>query len=100
MPNLRPLEVGNVLWTGLLRKKHESTFLHASLDDLALLPIHVDLETNEHAWGAIIRLAERHQLTTCDAACLELASRLGLPLATLDKGRPSPNGIEGLGLLV
>jgi predicted nucleic acid-binding protein len=30
-------------------------------------------------------LAERHGLTVCDAACLELALRRGLPLATLDR---------------
>lgn len=39
---------------------------------------------NRHAWGAILRLAERHRLTMYDAAYLELALRRALPLATLD----------------
>ena len=37
------------------------------------------------AWSATARLAETHRLTACDAAYLELAMRLGLPLATSDK---------------
>jgi len=32
----------------------------------------------------VLALAERHQLTTYDASYLELAQRLGLPLATVD----------------
>jgi hypothetical protein len=54
------------------------------LNDLALLPITVDLETGRHAWGATARLANRHCLTLSDAH-LELAQRRRLPLAKLDR---------------
>ncbi len=36
-------------------------------------------------WGAIAVLAERYELSVYDAAYLELAIRLALPLASLDK---------------
>ena len=51
----------------------------------ALYDIHIDDQTDQHAWGATLRLAEEHQLTTYDAAYLELAERRGLALATLDE---------------
>jgi len=34
--------------------------------------------------SSVLTLAERHGLSTYDAAYLELSLRLGLPLATLD----------------
>ncbi len=47
-------------------------------------PIHTDLQTSDIAFGSIVTLADRYQLTSYDAAYLELAMRLGIPLATLD----------------
>ncbi|MGY2437947.1 type II toxin-antitoxin system VapC family toxin, partial [Escherichia coli] len=44
-----------------------------------------DTLTARHAWSQTLRLASKHSLTLYDAAYLELARRLGLPLATLDK---------------
>ena len=44
------------------------------------VPIHV-----LNSYHEILSLAYAEQLTTCDAAYLELAIRLGLPLATKDK---------------
>jgi predicted nucleic acid-binding protein len=60
-------------------------FFAPALFLIALFPIHLDLETDRQAWDATARLAERHRLTLYDAAYLELALRLGLPLATLDR---------------
>ena len=51
---------------------------------LAELPITIDPETADRTWGATARLAEAHRLTAYAAAYLELAQRLGLPLATQD----------------
>jgi predicted nucleic acid-binding protein len=79
------LEVANVLEMGVRRKRHDGDFRDATLADLAQLPVQVDGETDNQAWGATLRLAERHQLTLYDAAYLELALRRVLPLATLDK---------------
>ncbi len=84
VPALWRLEVGNILEIGVRRKRHDAAFRDATLSDLLLLPLYVDSETDQRAWGPILRLAERHQLTLYDAAYLELAQRRGLPLATLD----------------
>ena len=84
MPGLWRLEVANVLEMGVRRGRHNASFSEATLDDLALLPIQVDGETDRHAWGETLRLAERHQLTLYDAAYLELAMRRKAALATLD----------------
>jgi predicted nucleic acid-binding protein len=79
------LEIANVLEMGVRRGRHDAAFREVTLADLALLSIQVDPHTNDRAWGATIRLAERHRLTVYDAAYLELALRRGLPLATLDR---------------
>ena len=84
VPGLWRLEVGNALQTGIRRKRHDAAFRDATLADLSHLPIQVDGETDQQAWGATLQLAERHQLTVYDAAYLELALRRDLPLATLD----------------
>jgi predicted nucleic acid-binding protein len=84
VPALWRLEVANILQMGVRRGRHDAAFRDATLADLALLPINLDPETNSQAWGATVRMAERHRLTVYDAAYLELAQRRGLPLATLD----------------
>jgi predicted nucleic acid-binding protein len=85
VPGLWRLEVANILEMGVRRGRHDGGFRDKTLADLALLPIHVDPETDRQAWGATARLATRRQLTLYDAAYLELALRRGLPLATLDR---------------
>lgn len=85
VPSLWRMEIANVLEMGVRRSRHDAGFRDATLADLALLPIHLDPDTNEHAWGATVRLAVQHRLTVYDAAYLELALRRGLPLATLDQ---------------
>lgn len=85
VPALWRLEVANVLEMGVRRCRYDATFREATLADLALLPIRLDPETDQHAWGTTARLAARHGLTLYDAAYLELARRRELALATLDQ---------------
>ena len=84
VPSLWRLEVANIIEMGVRRGRHDMAFRDATLADLALLPISIDQDTEAHAWGATLRLAEQHRLTVYDAAYLELAKRRGLALATLD----------------
>jgi len=84
VPSLWRLEVANILEMGVRRRRHDAAFRDATLADLALLPISLDQDTANYAWGSTLHLAERHNLTLYDAAYLELAKRRGLPLATLD----------------
>jgi predicted nucleic acid-binding protein len=84
---------------GVRRARHDVAFRDATLADLALLPINLDPETDRQAWGATLRLAERHRLTSYDAAYLELAQRLRLPLATLDSDLRAAASDESVPLL-
>jgi predicted nucleic acid-binding protein len=99
VPGLWRLEVANVLEAGVRKGRGDAAFRDAALADLALLPIAIDPETNQHAWGATAHLASRHRLTLYDAAYLELAQRRRLPLATLDKELRTAAAAEGITLL-
>ena len=83
-PSLWPLEILNALLMSEKRKRLDSARRHELISALQSMPITLDQETAAQAWGATNRLAERHRLTLYDAAYLELAQRLDLPLATLD----------------
>lgn len=85
VPHLWHLEVANSLTAAVRRKRVDQAFRDDVLKDLAELNISVDGETAANAWGASVRLADIHGLTVYDAAYLELAQRLRLPLATLDR---------------
>ncbi|SRR5271166_5592090 len=85
VPGLWRWEVANVLQMNVRRDRHAGDFRDKALSDLALLPIQVDAEAQRQAWGETTSLAERHGLTVYDASYLEIASRRGIPLATLDR---------------
>ena len=100
-PSLWRLEVANALHFAVRRKRINTAFREASLDDLRALMVTIDPETDLHAWATTLQLAERFNLTLYDATYLELAQRLGLPLATLDKElriAADALGVELLGL--
>lgn len=99
VPSLWRLEVANILEMGVRRERHDAAFRDATLADLALLPVHIDPETDRHAWTATLRLAERHRLTLYDAAYLELAKRRDLPLATVDIDLRAAASVENIRLL-
>lgn len=99
VPSLWRLEVANILEMGVRRGRHDAPFRDATLADLALLPIHIDPETDRQAWTATLQLAERHRLTLYDAAYLELAQRRALPLATLDAELQAAARAENVGIL-
>jgi predicted nucleic acid-binding protein len=88
VPQLWHLEVANVL-TQAMRRKPKPRITPAQRSEfLALLSsatILVDGHTVSHAWKATLELADRYKLTTYDAAYLELAIRLDVELATLDR---------------
>lgn len=83
-PSLWPLEVLNVLMAAQRRGRMSSQERQERIALLHALPITIDTETAAQAWTISNLLAERHGLTLYDAAYLELAQRLDLPLATLD----------------
>jgi predicted nucleic acid-binding protein len=84
-PTLWRLEVANAFQAAVRRQRITAVYRDESLNALAALPIAVDTHTDTYAWTTTLRLAERFSLTLYDATYLELAQRLSLPLATLDK---------------
>jgi predicted nucleic acid-binding protein len=100
-PSLWPLEVLNALAVAERRGRIARLARHRRAAFLQALPVALDGETAEYAWLTTNLLAEAHRLTLYDAAYLELAQRLELPLATLDadlRAAASALGVPLLGL--
>ncbi len=84
VPALWALEVANALLVGERRGRTTPAMSAHFLALLGTFPITVDDETVARAWFETMHLARAHKLSAYDASYLELAMRLGLPLATLD----------------
>lgn len=84
VPAIWPLEVGNVLLVAERKNRLSQAAVVRFLALLGGLPITVEQETPERMLKEIVSLAREHGLSTYDASYLDLAMRLGLPLATLD----------------
>ena len=84
VPSLWPLEMGNILVAAERKKRISYANITQCLQLLSQMNIVTDRETAERGFREIIGLAHSNALTTYDAAYLELALRLGLPLATKD----------------
>jgi predicted nucleic acid-binding protein len=98
-PQLWPLEAVNGLLTAERRGRISRTARQRLGGFLADLPIQIDDETAGRMWSATAPLAERHGLTAYDATYLELATRLGLPLATSDTALIAAARVAGVTLL-
>lgn len=84
VPAIWHLEIANVL---ALSERRQRLTPAASAEFIALLEtlvIVVDGETAARAFTRVLDLAREERLTAYDAAYLELAMRLGLPLASKD----------------
>lgn len=99
-PGLWPLETANVLLQAEKARRITQDERRQSLITLAALPVHIDPNTAAQAWSRTLGLTEAEGLTLYDASYLELALRLTLPLAPLDKKlrhAAAANGVELLG---
>ena len=86
VPSIWPFEMANALLVAERRKRITRAQAVAELQQLASLPIIVELVQTARAFGMVLSLARERNLTEYDAAYLELAIRESLPLATLDDG--------------
>jgi len=84
VPELWPLELGNILVSAARKKRITYAKIAEFLALLENTNIQIDKETSGRAFHEILALAHAEKLTTYDAAYLELAMRLGLPLASKD----------------
>jgi predicted nucleic acid-binding protein len=84
VPSIWPLEIGNVLLVAERRKRLSEADSARFLALLGELPIVIEPEPPQRMLREILALARELGLSTYDAAYLDLAMRLGLPLATND----------------
>ena len=85
VPALWALEIGNILLGAEKRQRITQARTVEFLGILGELDIRVDQDMHGCAFRDVLPLARDQNLTTYDASYLELAMRLGLPLATKDK---------------
>jgi predicted nucleic acid-binding protein len=78
------IEISNVLALSERRRRITPADTAEFIGLLETLMIDPDEETPGRAFGQVLGLARSERLTAYDAAYLELAMRLGLPLATKD----------------
>lgn len=82
VPALWQLEFANVLKTACSRGKLDIEAARQIVDTICALPIEIDQDTP--APRQLFELAMRYNLSSYDAAYLELAMRHGLPIASQD----------------
>jgi predicted nucleic acid-binding protein len=98
VPAVWRLEIVNALVVAERRKKIAPAKSAKFLQDLEKFNITVDTEGLEYAFGIIFDQARLYQRSAYDASYLELAQRLGLPLASKDG--PLTQAAEQLGLRI
>ena len=96
-PWLLQLEFTNVLRTACRRGTMQIATAQGIVDQINQLPIRIDPSPPQPA--NLLSLALRFGLTSYDAAYLELALRLQVPLATRDEELVEAAWASGVGLL-
>lgn len=84
VPEIWSLEIANVLLVAERRNRMTQEQSEEAIALLQSMLIQVDTATDANALGATLTLGRQEGLAAYDAAYLELALRLGLPLATID----------------
>ena len=85
VPHIWTLEVLNVLLVAERKKRLSEADSTRFLTLLSQLPISIQQDAPEKVMNEIIALARSTNLSSYDAAYLDLAMRKGVPLATLDQ---------------
>jgi len=85
-PSVWPLEVANAAVMAARRRRIDDSEVRALIELVRGLDVEVDGQAHRVAFDDVATLAQQHTLTSYDAAYLELALRMGAPLATVDAG--------------
>jgi predicted nucleic acid-binding protein len=96
VPATWQLEVANVLLVKERQKRIDDSFVRRCLRHLEGLSIEVDVAAATSSFDRVMPLARRHQLSSYDAAYLELSVRERVPLATFDGGLKDAATREGV----
>ena len=99
VPGSWSLEVANGLVAGERRGRIKAAESAAFIAMLEELPIAADPASGARALHETMSLAREHRLSAYDAAYLELAMRLGVPLATADRALATAATRAGVVLL-
>ena len=97
VPSLWPVEVGSVLLAATRRGRLRAEEWPQVCASLEALPIEIDPVSASRVWGPALALADEHGLSVYDAVYLELALRMRLPLATLDRALAAAAQATGVG---
>ena len=97
VPALWELELVNVMRTACVRQRLDAQTAQQMLNQLGTLPITVD--HHPVLRSELLALALRFGLSSWDAAHLELALRLQVPLATQDQALRDAALASGVGLV-
>lgn len=84
VPLIWSLEVANTLLVAERRNRMTTEQSELAIALLQSLLIHVDEATHTNALSSTLALGRQEEIAAYDAAYLELALRLELPIATLD----------------
>jgi predicted nucleic acid-binding protein len=85
VPQIWALEVANVLAIAMRKKRISGTDRTRFLKLLDSLPILADVRPAHSVFSDVLPLADRYKLSVYDASYLELAVRMHVPMATLDR---------------
>lgn len=98
-PALWPFEIANTLYWKVRKGDLTQEGADIVLNSAFLIAIALDQRSPEEVKRSVMPLCWKHQLTSYDAAYLELALRLKLPLASVDKALVRAARAEGVTVL-
>ena len=98
VPSIWTLEIANAVLVGERRQRLATADVSRFLGLIEGLRIERDEQTSSRALAYILPLARGCGLSAYDAAYLELAARVNLPLATLDEKLKRAAESSGVGL--
>ena len=96
-PALLRLEYTNILRTACKRGRMDVQQAQDAIAQLSALPIEIDTEAADA--GQILALSLRYDLSSYDAAYLDLALRRQLPIATQDVALAGAARLAGVGVV-
>ncbi len=99
VPSFWPFEVVNVFVVAEHRQRIQPEKTNLFLNRLSTLPIRVQAAPSPSEIKTLIETAREYNITSYDAAYLELARREHLPMATLDDDLIRCAGASGISLV-
>ncbi len=98
-PHLWALEIANILLVSERRGRIDAAKRNLMGEAIRDLGVIEQPQPQDVVFGGLLDLAAKHKLSSYDASYLELAIRLGLPLATLDEPLKRAAVSEGVALV-